>query len=311
MNILLICDHPPIDAVLMQSWLEMGHTVYLQFGSTPWNKLDKVPKGVRIEMPRKKPDFIYCGKGRDVLRILALKISRRWLGVPILIHHRWYPSLVGAPLYYFARNTTCCKVAQSALYKVSLLNSKVVYCPVDTNFYGLSAKRSKMVVAIGNGFKERSFMGYDKLLAIFRKIHVRDPKLKLILIGNNRQEDFPKYVKCKFVSPEGLRSYMQKASCIFFTTTKNLIMHSMLNSMSCGANVIAFDLKPLHEVITDRKTGYLVKNFDTTAFASKVIKVAYHYNASMGESARKVVVKKCENKLVAQQFLDVITKHQN
>ncbi len=67
---------------------------------------------------------------------------------------------------------------------------------------------------------------------------------------------------------------------------------SLLESMAMGATIVASDVAPVREAITQGKTGLLVDFFDTDALATQVIDVLGNpdKHAHLGKAARAHVV---------------------
>ena len=66
----------------------------------------------------------------------------------------------------------------------------------------------------------------------------------------------------------------------------------MIESLSCGALVVASDTAPVKEVITDGENGFLVDFFDHEAFADRLAYALDNHKAlgHMREAARKTVL---------------------
>jgi glycosyltransferase involved in cell wall biosynthesis len=72
--------------------------------------------------------------------------------------------------------------------------------------------------------------------------------------------------------------------------------------MSCGKNIIAFDLPSLHEVIIDGESGHLIPQFDVEAFARKIVEITNDPPKEIGKKARAIVLEKCERIKVAKMY---------
>ena len=305
LKIFLFSAHPPIDYELMIKWLDMGHYVYKISASTKWHN-EYFPLGERVvEMiPQSMPDVIICGNLTDMILALTLKVIKRWFKTKISFIHWWYPPM--NPLLYFVRNISVCEYEKKYLKRLLLINSGVAYCPVDVeHFRALPIQKKKRAIAIGNGFKNRSIMGYDHLLKILTTIHDKSPDIELGVFGMNNKSDFPEYVDVRPLNKEELLTEINEASCVFFTTTRNLIMNSLQIAMAAESNVVVFDLEPFREIIEEGISGYLIKLGDDVAFAERVIKVAGNYSREMGKKARGNIVGKCESGMVARRILEL------
>lgn len=86
---------------------------------------------------------------------------------------------------------------------------------------------------------------------------------------------------------------IQVSRCHIYLTMPFVLSWSLLESMSMGAVIVASDVAPVREAITDGETGMLVDFFDHEALADKVIDVLARPKdyAHIGEAARDHVVK--------------------
>lgn len=308
LRIFLFSAHPPIDFELMTKWLEMGHEVYKISPTSRWhNEYSTLDERVKEMIPQSRPDVMICGNLTDVLLALTLKFFKKWFRTKISFIHWWYPPK--HPLLYLVKNISVCEFERKYLKKILWIDSGVAYCPVDVNhFTALPVKKKKKVIAIGNGFKTRSMMGYEHLINIIELVHQRDSSIEISVFGLNDPGDFPDYVEARPLRKEELLAEINIASGVFFTTTRNLIMNSLQIAMSAESNVVAFDLEPFREVIENGKSGYLVKLGDDVAFADRLIEVANDYRKEIGRMARENIVNKCESGLVAKQILELTLK---
>lgn len=305
LKIFLFSSHPPIDSELITKWLDMGHDVYKLSVSTKWhNEYADLDERVVEMIPPFMPDVIICANLTDALLALTLKFFKKWFKTKISFIHWWYPP--ANPLLYCVRNISVCEYERKYLKRILWINSGVAYCPVDVkHFRALPIQKKKRAIAIGNGFKNRSVMGYNHLLKILTTIHEESPDIELSVFGINDKSDFPDYVDVKPLNKEELLTEINETSCVFFTTTRNLIMNSLQIAMAAESNVVAFDLEPFREIIEDGISGYLIKLGDDIAFADKVIQVVNNYSIEMGKKARENIVNKCESGLVAKKILEL------
>lgn len=309
LTILIVSAHPPIDYELTSNWVRLGHTVYLTSNTVKWeDQFNSLDSSVIRGIPKIQPDLIIVEHISDTLFAILLKIKKMWIRSKLVMIHWWFPNK--NPILYFFRNISVCEYERKYLKKILGISSGVAYCPVDTDFFKNEELKieSPTVLVIGNGFKLRRMMGYDHLIRILDKIHSKRPDFNIIIMGNNRKEDFPEYVSVINSNKSEMKEQINKSSAVFFTTTHNLIMNSMQIAMACERKVIAFDLEPFHEVIENGKSGYLVPNFDDDLFANTVIEAVMTQDNTMGKMAREPIVEKCESKKVASQIIKLATE---
>jgi glycosyltransferase involved in cell wall biosynthesis len=308
LRILVISAHPPIDSELTSNWVKLGYQVYLFSNTVKWedqyNILDSaVVRGV----PENQPDLIIAGHITDTFYAVYLKIKKRWFRSKLVMIHWWFP--IRVPILYLFKNISVCEYERRYLKKILGISSGVAYCPVDTAFFRKTGDitNPSRILVIGNGFKERKIMGYNHLIKIIDRIHLKHPEFSIVIMGNNKREDFPEYVSIINCNKDEMRSEINKSSVVFFTTTHNLIMNSLQIAMACERKVVAFDLEPFREVIKDGISGYLIPNFNENLFANTVIEAALNSNIMVGKLARESIVEKCESSKVSSLIISLAT----
>ena len=87
---------------------------------------------------------------------------------------------------------------------------------------------------------------------------------------------------------------IQISRCHIYLTMPFVLSWSLLESMSMGAVIVASDVAPVREAITDGETGLLVDFFDHNAIASRVVDVLARPEefAHLRQAARDHVIKK-------------------
>ena len=281
----------------------------------------KIPDGTKINS-KEKPDIIFCdAHSKNVVYILMEKFRKFWFDVPIVLSHLWFPDRRVLPLYYMVDgHITSCHFGFNYLKKMSGLNSKIIYLPVDTELFKPKSitKKQKIATIIGKNFKERSgkatiftkskaMMGTEYLFEIFNIVHKMDPEIKFVVNGHNPGLEVPAFVKKQFFSGDykkGLYNIISKSSCVFFTTTWNMIPHSLTNAMSAEKIPVVWDLPAYHELMKNGESGFLVKPFNSESFAEKIVEVCNFPSKKMGKNARKSIVEKFERNMSAQKYLD-------
>ncbi|MBI1978625.1 MAG: hypothetical protein HYS62_01020 [Candidatus Aenigmarchaeota archaeon] len=318
MKILILPGHEPIFSELAYRWTDIGHEVNLLMNrhTRQWDeKIAKIPKGVLLNS-KEKPDIIYCSShSKTLMYALTQKVKRLWFDVPIVTTHYWFPDRRALPLYYMVKHTSVSKYAGDYLQSISGIDSRVIYPPVDTDFFKpQKTKHEKTATIIGNNFKQRSgggkskdIMGTDHLLNILNLVHEMNPEIKLIVNGYNPDLQVPSFVKKSFFEGNykiGLHKLIVNSSCLFFTVTRNpSTTHSMLYSLSSGEWLVTWDIPPYHEIMKNGKSASIIENFNEKKFAEKIVEVC-NKPKKINNLGRKSVIEKCESKMVAKQFTD-------
>ena len=121
-------------------------------------------------------------------------------------------------------------------------------------------------------------------------------------------DDFPN-VSTVALKQNDMPAVQANACCAVFTTTFNLIPHSLLGAMACGKSVIGFDLESLHEVIEDGESGYLVPCYDTDAYANRILELTRNGpSQQVGAQARENALARCDHKMVAGQYISLFER---
>ncbi|MEM5797303.1 MAG: glycosyltransferase [Candidatus Aenigmatarchaeota archaeon] len=310
MKIFFLPAHEPIDSELIDRWIYFGYEIVIPKNSPfTWNKkLVEMPKDIILDV-NEKPDIIFCdAHPKNIFFSFKYKIRKFWYDVPIVVSHIWFPDIRILPLYYMVNHISVCRYGAEYLKRISGLESKLIYLPVDTEFFKpRNAPNKKIATIIGNNFNTRKIMGTKYLFKIFNLVHEMDPEIKLIINGYNPDLEVPPFVKKTFYPGDykkGLYKVLSYSSCIFFTTTRNLIMHSLENAMSAGKVCICWDLPAFHEVIKNGKSGFLIENFDERRFAEKIVEICNKPPKKIGERARESIVEKCERNTVAKKYIE-------
>ena len=309
MKILVFACHEGVQESLLREWVARGHEVYLTDGVVSWNvERAEIADGVRQGRPS-RPDVISVGSAQDAVHALWFKLRKLHSGIPIVLTHWWFPStkVLAGPLYKRSIQVSVCEFGRKYLLEHWGLDSEVMYCPVDGEIFQLQEVEPdpKRVVVVGNRFPSRPIMGWEKLVETMAKVHAEDPEVHFEILGDNPEiniGDFPN-VSTLSLKQNDMPPYQARARCAVFTTTFNLIPHSLLGALALGKTVVAFDLESLHEVIENGKSGYLVPCYDTDAFAERILELtSTPVDFEIGRRARQNVLEKCDYRLVAGQY---------
>ncbi len=104
---------------------------------------------------------------------------------------------------------------------------------------------------------------------------------------------------------------IQLSRCHIFLTVPFVPSWSLMESMSMQATIVASDVAPVREIITDEKTGFLVDFLSPDGIAAKVVDVLAHRDnyAEIGKAARAHIVAKYDfHKVALKGNLRLINK---
>jgi len=131
--------------------------------------------------------------------------------------------------------------------------AKVIYPPIDTDFYRLSLKKE-------NYYVTASRMVPYKKMDLIVEAFAQMPDKRLIVIGDGPER---KKIEAKakknveflgYVSDEVLKEFLQTAKAFVFAALEDFGIVPM-EAMSCGTPVIAFNRGGIRETLVENQTG--------------------------------------------------------
>ena len=195
-------------------------------------------------------------------------------------------------------------------------------CGVDSSFFS----------PLPNGIvKEKTtftFIGrllYDKGVQEFveaaKRIKEKSDNVDFWLVGeidkNNpaaiKNEELNDWVKDEVVTYHGstndVKKYIAASDCIVLPSYREAIARSITEGMAMEKPVITTDTPGCREAVEDGKNGYLVPVKDVKALSNSMEKFLHldvNERHIMGEHGRKKVLSEFDDKLIANQIVDII-----
>ncbi len=195
-------------------------------------------------------------------------------------------------------------------------------CGVDSSFFS----------PLPNGIRKEkttfTFIGrllYDKGVKEFveaaKIIKEKFEKVDFWLVGeidkNNpaavKNDDLVDWVKEKVVIYHGatndVKKYIAASDCIVLPSYREAIARSITEGMAMEKPVITTDTPGCREAVEDGENGYLVPIKDVVALSNSMeqfLQLDYEKRHNMGVLGRKKVLEEFDDKLVANQIVDII-----
>jgi glycosyltransferase involved in cell wall biosynthesis len=145
--------------------------------------------------------------------------------------------------------------------------------------YGF-AQDEKIILYVGRFSVEK---GLDLLLKSFKEVNEKDPKTKLVLLGDGLEEDKLKEMvkdlairNVTFMQPAAhdvIPEIMNCADVFALSSFQEGLPTVVLEALACGKPVVATDVGDVRKVVKDGETGYLVKDRNVQEFVKGLIKV--------------------------------------
>ena len=231
------------------------------------------------------------------LRGLAVPIKKNPLNA--FLFYKVITHLV--PNSYATKQTTLSRFDAQRLEA----KTKVIYHGIETGELKTVGKkplikREKQEIILGNAGRLVEQKGQKYLIDIAEHIHNQEIDFKLYIAGSGKLENElrelierkglrEKVILMGFV--EDMTAFMQSIDIFLLSSLWEGFGYVIVEAMAAGKPVVAFNLSSNPEIITDRKTGYLIDFPDTQAFAAKVIELIENteLRKSIGEEGRKSV----------------------
>lgn len=167
-------------------------------------------------------------------------------------------------------------------------NNKHTRCVTIENFLDAADfkvdfnQKEKIVIAVGRLHKVK---GFDRLLKIWAKTVKEHPDWKLCLVGDGEEKQSLTALASELgigdsvvftgaLSHENVLDAMKKSSVYVMTSHSEGFPFVLIEAMSCGLPVVAFDVRVgPRAIINDDKNGLLVTDDDPDAFNSALCKL--------------------------------------
>lgn len=128
-----------------------------------------------------------------------------------------------------------------------------------------------------------------------------------------REKDLVQWVKDDAIeyhgATENIRKYMQLSDCVVLPSYREGMSRVIMEAMSMERPVITSDTPGCRQAITNEETGYVVPVKDHIALAeamNRFIELSEEERRAMGIKGRLRAVEKFDEKIVAEQIVDII-----
>jgi glycosyltransferase involved in cell wall biosynthesis len=152
--------------------------------------------------------------------------------------------------------------------------------------------------------------GYPLLKEALKKFSSKENKdIELVIFGSSKPKDeenlgFKTHYLGRLNDEISLALVYSASDAMIVPSIQDNLPNTIMESISCGTPVVAFDVGGIHDMIDHQKNGYLVKPFDTTDLAHG-IKWVLEDNIrwrKLSENARLTVINKFDIIKVAKRY---------
>ncbi len=211
--------------------------------------------------------------------------SPRWIELERTIYHN-------ATLNFTRSNN----ISRSIVADYSCPPDKVICvgrgCNVGTNFEVAHGKyKNRNILFVGIDWKRK---GGPELVEAFKLVLKAHPTARLTIVGCTPKLNIP---NCDVVGPvplEEVNHYYEKASVFCLPTKLDPFPSVCLEAFAHGLPVVATDIGPIPDFVSDGETGYLVKCGDVKHLSEVLIELIGNPEKcqALGENGRRLVLEK-------------------
>lgn len=179
-----------------------------------------------------------------------------------------------------------------------------IFYPDRSDFDFLGIKVTEPYLLFLGGISDRR-KGWDLLQASIKNT---SSSYTLIVIGDLSENDLNLNKKAKIVAiPEIadknlLRMYYSNAKAILVPSRAEQLPQVATESICCGTPIVAYDVDGLKDIIIPKKTGWLIKAFDTKNFSLAIDSLVSKDISSMELDCREFAEKNFSYKEIAKKF---------
>ncbi|MFN3533342.1 MAG: glycosyltransferase family 4 protein [Candidatus Brocadia sp.] len=151
--------------------------------------------------------------------------------------------------------------------------------------------------------------GFKELSAALRKIECSD--FELVVFGSTQPQNPPDFgFKTHYLGhlhdDISLVTLYSAVDVVVVPSLQENLSNTIMESLSCGTPVVAFDIGGNSDMIEHKMNGYLAKPFDTDDLANGIYWVLNTTNYDkLCQNAQEKVIKDFDSRVVAKKYVDL------
>ena len=244
-----------------------------------------------------------------------------------LSHSGW---LKKADMYSATKNISfvaCSKWLGGVAQQSSLLkdyNIQAIPNPIDTTIFspkkkdGIRAKRNidpnKKIILFGAANINDRRKGISYLVDALQLLKLNykiDEQVEMVIFGKNKSFDtaslpFRVHELNLITSQQEIAEVYSMADVFVTPSIEDNLPNTVMESLSCGTPVVAFDTGGIPEMVDHLQNGYLAKFKDSNDMAKGLYEMLYAADpAGLMQNARNKVLSEYNNQTVAGQYINL------
>ena len=153
--------------------------------------------------------------------------------------------------------------------------------------------------------------GFNELLESLEKLN--ENNVELVIFGSSKPKEksqistrFKIHYIGKLSDDISLNVLYNAVDVMVVPSLQENLSNAIMESLSCGVPVVAFDIGGNKDMITHMKNGYLATPFDTQDLKNGINFILNHKNYnSISNNARNKVLKDFDSKIVSTRYIEL------
>ena len=198
-----------------------------------------------------------------------------------------------------------------------LLGQKNIICipnPIDTDifFYQNKYDKRRIKKIIGFGAVDPNSDVNKGFSELYQSLKRLSSEYKLVVFGSENKESkyFDKETKYLgyIEDDDELRKFYNSVDVFVVPSKQENLSNVIMESMSCGTPVVAFDVGGNSDMIEHKVNGYLVKPFDIDDLSNGIQWVLdNNIDNKLSKYSRQKILKNFDKKIVVKKYIDLYT----
>ncbi|WP_457747003.1 glycosyltransferase family 4 protein [Sulfurimonas sp.] len=185
-----------------------------------------------------------------------------------------------------------------------------LFQPIDKNIvkniFSIPKKRKIILFSAMNALSDPR-KGFKELYKAINMLQLEN--IAFVISGSSKPKDFVELNHATYFIPPLADEYSLPlmyniADVVIVPSLQENLANSIIESLSCGVPVVAFNVGGNPDIIEHKKNGYLAQSFESEDMAYGIEWVLNNKNyASLSNEARYTALNKFDSKVVAQQYI--------
>jgi glycosyltransferase involved in cell wall biosynthesis len=182
---------------------------------------------------------------------------------------------------------------------------------------GLGIPGDTLTIFFGAEDGSEKRKGFDKLIAAVRHCLgnndfmdlLRRDRIKILYAGLPNRDlesiEIPSFPLGYLSSDDKMSEAFSAADIFVLPSMEDNLPNTMIESLSCGTPVIAFNIGGIPDMVLNNVTGMLITPFDTKAFGDAICALAVDAagREEMGRNGRQLALEQCSMSKQAERYL--------